>query len=38
VFADRVEDPSIKIQLMWGLEKTVNKALRQAILLAARPH
>jgi hypothetical protein len=41
-FADRVEDPVIKIQLLLGGEKTVNGALRQALqmqamLLAARP-
>jgi hypothetical protein len=40
-FTDRVEDPDIKIQLLLG-EKTVNKALRQAlelqaVFLAARP-
>jgi hypothetical protein len=41
-FADSVEDPAIKIQLLLG-EETVNEALRQAIelqtvLLAASPH
>jgi hypothetical protein len=41
-FADRVEDPTINIQLLLGGEKTVNEALRlafklQAILLASRP-
>jgi hypothetical protein len=34
-FADRVEDLSIKIQLLLGGEKTVNEALRQAIELQA---
>jgi hypothetical protein len=41
-FADRVEDPAIKIQLLLRGEKTVNEAVRQdlevqAIFLAARP-
>jgi hypothetical protein len=41
VFADGVEDPAIKIQLLVGGEKMVNEALRQAlelqaVLLAAR--
>jgi hypothetical protein len=41
MFADGVEDPAIKIQLLLGGEKTVNEALRQAlelqaVLLAAR--
>jgi hypothetical protein len=41
-FADGVEDPDIKIQLLLGGEKTVNEALRQAlelqaVFLAARP-
>jgi hypothetical protein len=41
-FADGVEDPTIKIQLLLGREKTVNKALRLALklratLLAFRP-
>jgi hypothetical protein len=41
-FADRVEDSTIKIQLLLGGEKTVNEALRlalklQAMLLASRP-
>jgi hypothetical protein len=41
-FTDGVEDPDIKIQLLLGGEKTVNKALRQAfelqaVFLAARP-
>lgn len=43
VFADGVEDPDIKIQLLLGGQKTVDEALRralelQAILLATRPH
>jgi hypothetical protein len=42
VFADAVEDPAIKIQLLLGGEKMVNEALRQtvelqAMLLDARP-
>jgi hypothetical protein len=42
-FADRVDDPEIKIQLLLGGEKAVKEALRQAlesqaVLLAARPH
>jgi hypothetical protein len=42
-FADGVQDPDIKIQLLLGGEKTLNEALRQAmelqdVLLAARPH
>jgi hypothetical protein len=42
-FADGVEHPDIKIPLLLGGEKTVNKALRQApeiqvVLLANRPH
>jgi hypothetical protein len=37
-FADGVEDPAIKLQLLLGGGKTVNEALRQAVLLAARPH
>lgn len=42
VFADRVEDTAIKIQLLLGGEKIVYEALRQApklqgVLLAARP-
>jgi hypothetical protein len=42
-FADGVEDPDIKIQLLLGGEKTVKEALRQspelqAVLQAARPH
>jgi hypothetical protein len=42
-FADGVEDPAIKIQLLLGGEKTVNEALQQAlelqaVLLTARPH
>jgi hypothetical protein len=42
VFSDRVEDPTIKLQLLLGGEKSVKEALRQAlelqaILLAARP-
>jgi hypothetical protein len=41
-FAEGVQDPDIKIQLLLG-EKTVNEALRQAlelqaVLLAVRPH
>jgi hypothetical protein len=31
VFADKVEDPDIKIQLMLGGEKTVNKTLWHAL-------
>jgi hypothetical protein len=43
VFADGVEDATIKIQLLMGGEKMVNEALGQAlelqaVLLAARPH
>jgi hypothetical protein len=34
-FADGVEDPTIKIQLLLGGEKTVNEALRQALELKA---
>jgi hypothetical protein len=42
-FAYGVQEPDIKIQLLLGGEKTVNKAIRQAvelqaILAAARPH
>jgi hypothetical protein len=42
-FAYGVEDPDIKIKLLLGGEKTVNKALRQAlevqaVLVAARHH
>jgi hypothetical protein len=32
-FADGVEDPAIKIQLLLGGEKMMNKALRQALEL-----
>jgi hypothetical protein len=43
VFVDRIEDPDIKIKLLLGGEKMVNKALRQAlelqaVLLVASPH
>jgi hypothetical protein len=34
--ANRVEDLTIKIQLLLGGEKTANEALRQPMLLAAR--
>jgi hypothetical protein len=42
VFTNRLEDPTIKIQLLLGEGKMVNEALRkalelQAMLLAARP-
>jgi hypothetical protein len=42
-FADSVEDPTIKIQLLLGGEQMVNEDLRQglelqAVLLASRPH
>jgi hypothetical protein len=36
-FAYGIEDPDIKIKLLLGGEETVNGALRQAVLLAARP-
>jgi hypothetical protein len=41
-FSDGVEDPTIKIQLLQGGQKTVNDAIRQAleleaVLLAASP-
>jgi hypothetical protein len=41
-FMDRVEDPTIKIHLLWGGEKTMNRVCRQilelqAVLPAARP-
>jgi hypothetical protein len=36
--ADRVGDPEIKIQLLFGGEKMVDEALKlQAVFLAARP-
>jgi hypothetical protein len=35
-FTDEAEDPAMKIQLHLGREKTVNEALLQAVLLAAR--
>jgi hypothetical protein len=38
VSAYGVKDPDIKIELLLGGEKTVNKALRQAVLIAARLH
>jgi hypothetical protein len=36
-FTDRVEDPAIKIQLLLGGQKALNKALRQTLELQAMP-